>query len=129
MTQISKPIVCLIICAFGACLFCGCFLALLGQFYGIDGPTVQAGQEQADKLLVALEQYKHDTGSYPSDLDLLVPAYLSTLPRPAWRWSYEYGVRSDGEEFVISFWVGRNMDGDYCEYSSQTQAWQCSDLI
>ncbi|MCG3212653.1 MAG: hypothetical protein FOGNACKC_06328 [Anaerolineae bacterium] len=129
MTKISKPVVYLIISTFGACLFCGCFLALLGQFYGIDGPTVEAGQKQANKLLVALEQYKHDTGSYPSDLNLLVPTYLPALPRPAWRWPYEYELRAGGEEFVISFRVGRNMDGDYCEYNSQTKAWRCTDLI
>ncbi len=102
---------------------------MLAQFYGIDGPTVQEGQERADKLLIALEQYKHDTGNYPSDLDLLVPTYLPTIPRPAWRWSYEYERQSDGEKFVISFMVGKNIDGDYCEYSSLAQTWQCTDSI
>ena len=78
----------------------------------MDGPTVQEGQERADKLLIALVQYRRDKGSYPSDLNLLVPDYLSTLPRPAWRWSYAYELQSDGGAFVISFEVGRNMDGD-----------------
>lgn len=104
-------------------------MALLALFYGIDGPTVQEGQARADKLLIALEQYRHDTGRYPSELNLLVPSYLPALPQPAWRWSYEYELRAEGEEFTISFEVGRNMDGDYCEYSSQTQVWQCTDSI
>lgn len=129
MKKIRKPIPCLIIFTLGACLFLGGFLALLAQFYRIDGPGVQAGQEQAGELLIALRQYKNDTGQYPFDLNQLVPTYLSALPRPAWRSSYEYELQADGKEFTLSFEVGRNMDGDYCKYYSQTQVWQCTDSI
>ncbi len=111
------------------CLCIGCCWTLLFPIYGINGPTAQQGQDQAIDLLIALEQYKTDTGKYPSNLELLVPAYLPHIPQPAPRWRYEYKLQAGNEEFFISFDVGRNMDGDYCEYDSKIRLWMCSDKI
>jgi hypothetical protein len=95
----------------------------------LDQPTAEEGQERANELIKALEQYKADTGSYPSELDVLIPTYLSAIPQPARGAQYEYELLSNGDEFTISFDVGISMDGDYCEYISTTRIWQCSDKI
>ena len=124
-----KPLGCLTLFGVGLCLFFGCALVVLAQFYRIDGPTIEAGQTRAQPLLAALEQYKTDTGAYPPDLQSLIPVYLSEIPRPAPRWEYTYEVQGNGDGFILSFEAGRNFDGDYCEYYSASQTWRCSDTI
>ena len=106
-------------------------LGLLAQFYGLDGPSKQNGETKAAPILSALEEYKNKTGTYPANLSGLVPTYLPSIPRPAWRWpyTYEYEIREGGKEFVLLFLQGRNMDGDYCGYSSQTKEWKCADSM
>ena len=111
------------------CFLVGCCWTLLFPIYGINGPTARQGQEKAVSLLMALEQYKTDTGQYPSSLELLIPTYLPTIPQPASGWQYQYQSLESGEEFILSFAIGKSMDGDYCEYTSITKHWQCSDLI
>jgi hypothetical protein len=107
----------------------GCCWTLLFPIYGINGPTAQQGQERAVNLIGGLEQYKTDRGFYPNDLELLAPYYLPHIPQPALGWRYHYETQSGGEIFILSFMIGRNLDGDYCEYTSITKHWQCSDLI
>lgn len=114
---------------FSACLLVGCCWMLLFPIYGINGPTAWQGQERAVGLIMALEQYETDTGSYPPNLELLTPAYLPNIPQPALGWQYQYEAQTGGEEFILSFMIGRSLDGDYCEYTSVTKHWRCSDLI
>ena len=128
-SPLHKPLGCLVLLGAVLCLFFGCVLVILAQFYRVDGPTVQEGQTRAQPLLAALEQYKINNGSYPSDLQALIPVYLSEIPRPAPRWEYTFEVTGNGDGFVLSFEAGRNFDGDYCEYYSETQVWRCSDTI
>ena len=111
------------------CLLLGCCWALLFSVYGINGPSAQQGQENATGLIMALEQYKTEVGSYPSSLELLVPTYLPDIPQPAQGWQYQYQSLESGKEFMLSFTIGKSLDGDYCEYTSITKHWQCSDLI
>ena len=114
---------------FFVCLLIGCCWVLLFPIYGINGPIAQQGQENAAGLITALEQYKTEAGNYPPSLELLVPTYLSDIPQPAQGWQYQYQSLESGNEFILSFTIGRSLDGDYCEYTSITKHWQCSDLI
>lgn len=130
MKKTNKAIIVLATFVLSACLCLGCVLTVSPQLYNLlDQPTAQEGQERAKGLIQALEQYKADTGRYPSDLDALVPNYLTSIPQPARAAQYEYELLSNGDEFTISFDVGISMDGDYCEYISKTRIWQCSDKI
>ncbi len=130
MKKTNKIIIVLATFVLGTCLCLGCVLTVSPQLYNVlDQPTAQEGQERANELIKALEQYKADTGSYPSELEVLVPNYLSAIPQPARGAQYEYELLSNGDEFTISFDVGISMDGDYCEYISTTRIWQCSDKI
>lgn len=129
VSSLRKPLGYLALFGVGICIFCGCALLVVAQLYGIDGPTVQEGQTRAELLLTALEQYKTDTGSYPPDLQTLIPTYLPEIPRPAPRWEYTYALEGSGSEFVLSFEVGRNFGGDYCMFGSEAKLWTCSDAI
>jgi len=113
------------IMAFSAVVILVC-LALYISFYAIDGPSFQQGQERASELIAALEQYKRDSGEYPSNLCLLVPDYLSIIPRPAWRYKYgyyTYGPHSHPTEYRIDFRLKKSADDWGC-YSSETKKWQ-----
>jgi len=105
--------------------------SLFAQFYGLDGPSSQSGEDRAGPILIALEEYKDDAGTYPVGLNELTPAHLSAIPRPAWRWPYMYSYesRENGQEFVLFFELGRTMDGDICGYSSQAMKWRCADSM
>ncbi|MCB9136211.1 MAG: hypothetical protein H6636_12350 [Anaerolineales bacterium] len=129
ISALRNPLGCLALFSVSLCLFFGCALIFVAQLYGVDGPTVQEGQLYAQPLLGALEQYKTDMGGYPPDLQTLIPAYLPEIPRPAQHWDYTYEVKGNGDGFVLFFQVGRNFDGDYCEYDHEAQLWRCSDAI
>lgn len=126
MTNARKPIV-LTISIFALVVSLGC-LALYIQFYAVDGATPQQGQERAKDLLIALEQYRQFTGYYPASLTQLTPDYLSAVPRPAWRYTYDYQTRSQGTEYVIYFREGDDAD-NYCGYSSEAKQWRCTDSV
>ncbi len=112
------------------CICLGCLLVVSAQLYKArDTPTAAEGQQKANELIKALERYKNDTGRYPSELDVLVPTYVAAIPKPTWNTQYGYEVQANGAEFIIFFDVGISVDGDYCEYSSQSQSWYCSDKI
>lgn len=130
LTSANKLIFLFIAIALSICLCFWCFFIFPFQLYEtLDKPSAEEGQQKANDLIIAIEQYKNDTGNYPSDLTLLVPKYLLAIPKPAWNAQYEYKLQSNGNEFIIYFDVGLSFDGDYCEYSSRTRSWYCSDKI
>ena len=129
MTRTGTVAAAIMLSSLFVCLLIGCCWTLLFPIYGINGPTAGQGQERAVELIMALEEYNTDTGRYPSSLEFLPPAYLPNIPRPAPGWRYQYESQAGGEEFILSFMLGRSLDGDYCEYTSVTKHWQCSDLI
>ena len=130
MKNTNKALIVLATFVLSTCLCLGCIFTVSPQLIMVlDQPTVQEGQERAKELIKALEQYKADTGKYPTKLDALVPSYLTAIPQPARGAQYEYELLSNGDEFTLSFDVGISLDGDYCEYISKTRIWQCSDKI
>lgn len=84
----------------------------------------KASQEVGNKIVKALEMYNQDYGQYPENLEMLVPQYLSEVPKT-----------STGDDF---FYKLRNLDGYYlgfelfshstkgCGYLYNYQMWECS---
>ena len=94
----------------------------------LDGPTLEQGQGRAAPLIQALDAYRNKNGAYPNDLQKLVPAYLVTLPRPAWRYDYFYRTDDDRSQFSLNFEERGQARGDgFCGYRSATAQWQCTD--
>ena len=108
-------------------LLFGC-VYLYVTFFALDAASLQVGRARASDLLAALEQYRHDTESYPSALDQLVPDYLPSIPRPAWRYEYSYQACSQGTGYILYF-RGRGDNDKWCGYSSGTGVWKCTDSI
>jgi hypothetical protein len=103
----------------------GCAYAYV-TVYAVDAPTLEQGRERAGSLVIALERYKAVEGSYPYDLDVLVPAYLVKIPRPAWRYRYSYRRCTSGAQYVLSIKEVKIPDGS-CAYSSYSSEWKCAD--
>lgn len=96
------------------------------MLFRLDGPAAQQGQQRAAPLMDALERYRHDEGRYPARLELLVPTYLPTVPRAAWRYPYTYIVCSNGAAYILGFRPGGHSDltPKSWNYSSEHGAWK-----
>lgn len=56
-----------------------------------DQGALEESKERGAVIVAALERHRADTGTYPPDLETLVPAYLSRVESPSWgleRWRY-----------------------------------------
>ena len=63
-----------------------------------------AGRSTAGTIASAARAYKVDHGSYPHDLDALIPRYLYTIPRPSFRLlytDYDYWYFDDSDPMLI----------------------------
>ena len=102
-----------------------------------EGRKAETGFRHATPVVAALEKFHQDRGSYPTELNELVPTYLSSekllLPSPLHagieriRSTASYNPRmfsydKDGDGYSLGFEYegpGRN----YCIYDSKTKAW------
>jgi type II secretory pathway pseudopilin PulG len=69
--------------------------------------SVEKSKARGEFIAHALEQFAADHGTYPKELDDLVPDYLSKIPRPTVgtrRWEYSGGEQS----FSLLFGWGRD---------------------
>jgi len=93
-------------------------VAIFGSSRIAAGMQRTARDRTALDVLVALEAYKHDRGTYPETLDELVPDYFAEIPRPAIglirdeddRFAYSNYGDSYALEFASVLWV-------QCQYS------------
>jgi type II secretory pathway pseudopilin PulG len=56
-----------------------------------DQATLEETKEVGAVIVQALQAHRADTGTYPADLEALVPAYLERVEQPTWgleRWRY-----------------------------------------
>jgi hypothetical protein len=73
-------------------------------------------------IVDALEKYRADKGKYPEQLELLVPDYLSKIPKhrvSTKKWEY----RGGGENFVLLFSPNAKSTYPNCSYVSQHGEW------
>jgi len=75
-----------------------------------------------NQLVVAIETFHRDNGSYPISLESLLPRYVSSIPQPAWgvgTWTY----RPTGAEYLLV--VHENSEYKYPSivYESRLQRW------
>jgi hypothetical protein len=102
-----------------------------------EGWKAEAGFHHAAPVIAALEEFHRDRGSYPVELEELVPTYLSSdkllLPAPLGggiqriRATASYNPRmfsydQDGNSYTLSF--SYEVPGvNHCIYDSKTKAW------
>jgi hypothetical protein len=86
-----------------------------------EGEKAERGYEQAQPIIVALEQWHTKNGIYPQSLEVLVPAYFNTLPVPNKNYGYTY--RQSNKSYELRFnYTGPGMN--ICSYSP-LKRWEC----
>jgi hypothetical protein len=102
-------------------LSCAC---LTVWFYNLDSPDEKSGSEKAEKILLAIRDYKEKEFSFPATLNDLTPDYISFIPKPDLRQYYCYDRRADRQSFTLAFVPRGEAIGDgYYVYSSILNKW------
>ncbi len=105
---------------FTAVMLSGCTIWPVDQ-----DPTGMNYRRDADRVILALQTYRRDKGSFPRDLHTLVPSYLAALPeRPMLDYhtldgslSYRYTPSWPQLRPVV------------CESVSNTTEWRCAEHL
>ncbi len=95
------------------------FLAIIASNI-INKIKLEASQETANGIILALEDFKKEKGKYPSSLNELTPIYLEEIPRPHVgfinKQKFQYNKSSDKERYVLGFpyaaWMLRQYDSE-----------------
>jgi hypothetical protein len=65
-------------------------------------------------IIIGLMRFHSDTGTYPPNLELLIPKYLNKIPQPAIsQQTWRYKVSKDQKRCVLEFNAGSNFDPTY----------------
>jgi hypothetical protein len=75
------------------------------------------GLARYDQVILALEDYRADTGGYPATLELLVPNYLATSPAIY----FSYGEQLKYDPAINGF------DGSVSVVCLRSLSWRCID--
>ena len=83
-------------------------------------------QERANQLLVIIKKYRYDNGSYPSNLNELMPAYLDNIPESAYGFfdDEEITYSHNDKYFFLSYYAPFGVEATY---SSQHNKWSYDD--
>lgn len=76
-------------------------------------------------LVMALDSYKLENGTYPRALSALTPKYVSHVAYPPGIFWQEYEVVSEGEGFVLVFKFVVGGGAARCVVSSQDRRYRC----
>jgi hypothetical protein len=81
---------------------------------------IRLNQAQGNRIVQAISHYQRDHNQLPTTLDLLIPTYLTSLPRPFAGDDFSYHLTSlDG--YYLCF---QQING--CCYNARLAFWDCS---
>lgn len=86
-----------------------------------EGPKAQRGYDEARPIISALEAWKQNKGSYPTNLAELVPSYLRRLP------DFDFSYSNDAQSYTLLFSYAEAGMND-CVYTPTTK-WRCSGYL
>jgi hypothetical protein len=96
-------------------------------FWGWTSSNIQASKAKGAELIEKIELYRKENGRLPTQLDELVPRYISSVPAPlAGERRWNYNLTGDGNTFYLGFSMPNNATwGGYpsCGYESQVNQW------
>ncbi len=86
---------------------------------------IRDGQQKAEIVIRAVEQYKLDYGKYPNRLEDIVPYYLEQVPITVTGYLIDYYV--DGDYYFVHFQLSKrgNLEAG-CAYIRRLELWDCS---
>ena len=75
----------------------------------------------AERVIEACEEFRVDNGRYPSELDELVPKYLTPVPRAKYCVTGKFHYSNSGDDGCMMYW---NRYGLYCRiYDFDSKRW------
>lgn len=86
-----------------------------------EGPNADAGKRAATPILRTMESYRGERGSYPEDLEYLVPDYLSKMPRLGNGVPFEYQRLGSSYELTFNY---TNPLPVHCTFRPESK-WTC----
>ena len=103
------------------------FVTLSIYSFALDAPKPDEGVNNATQLIVELESYKSDHGTYPNSInELIYDNYLRSIPKANWRYEYVYWFDANENLHHLDFVI----EGPhwYCYYSN-TKKWELHDDV
>jgi hypothetical protein len=103
------------------------FLAIIASNI-INKIKIEASQDTARGIILALENFKKEKGNYPSSLKELTPIYLEEIPKPHIgfinKQKFHYSKSNDKEKYVLGFPCAAWM---LSQYHSESGEWVVDD--
>ena len=105
-----------ILLSIALCIFVLAILTLSLVIYNesatIDNENIIKAKLNIQSVMTMIEDYKKDTGDYPSDLSQLIGIYMTKIPEDIWNNPYFYEY-IDGEDSyrVYTLGYGREVGG------------------
>lgn len=106
------------------------FLGVVAYLFGpqIARPTFGAVRRQGEVINTALEKYRVDHGSFPENLEELIPDYLESISKPRLfgrqlrlqllsRVRWQYRLSSDEDNYVL--WISDSSEFGYSSVSGE----------
>jgi hypothetical protein len=85
--------------------------------------TIEGEEERANSIVQAITQYKEDYNQYPEQLAVLMPDYLSSIPKTMVGKDYTYIV-SEVDGYLLCFDAPKSQAN--CCYLPRFEKWDCS---
>ena len=85
---------------------------------------MKANQKQASGIIEAIAIYEQDYGQLPERLDVLVPKYLSEIPKTTMGQDFDYSL-NDLDGYYLCFYSARTENWGCCYYH-RLERWDCS---
>lgn len=85
---------------------------------------IRANQERASEIIKAINSYEQEHGQFPVQLDVLVPTYLSQMPKTITDHDFIYS-RHNLDGYYLSFYV-KSKQNLGCSYIYRLENWDCS---
>ena len=81
-----------------------------------------ANQERSEPIIQAIKSYEQDHGQFPEELGVLVPTYLTAIPRTTTGDEFRYRLHKvDG--YYLCFYLSRSSG---CCYYQRLDVWDCT---
>ena len=102
----------------------GCSLTLsISACMSVDD-QIESNKERASQIIQAIDAYAQEHGQFPEQLDVLVPEYITEIPKTVQDWDFSYRVLMSGH-YELGFDLASIPDKG-CGYASKYEEWECS---
>ena len=94
----------------------------------INKVKLEASQDTASSIILAIENFNREKGNYPNSLNELTPSFLEEIPKPHVgfinKQKFHYNKSSDKEKYILGFRYAAWM---FSQYDSELGEWVVDD--